>query len=63
MQFLLLCWDNQSEKIEQNRTVLQYQYPYDPMKENAAKAVAPICTDELNDYRFNHIHVRWDALF
>ena len=63
VQFLLLCWDKESNKIEQNRTVLQCQYPYYLMKENDAKAVLPICTDELNYHRFDHIHVRWDGLF
>ena len=33
------------------------------MKENDAKAVLPICTDELNYHRFDHIHVRWDGLY
>ena len=63
VQFLLLCWDKESNKIEQNRTVLQCQYPYYLMKENDAKAVLPICTDELNYHRFDHIHVRWDGLY
>ena len=63
VQFLLLCWDKESNKIEQNRTALQCQYPYYLMKENDAKAVLPICTDELNYHRFDHIHVRWDGLY
>ena len=57
VQFLLLCWDKESNKIEQNRTVLQCQYPYYLMKENDAKAVLPICTSELNYNRFDHIHM------
>ncbi len=59
----MLCWDKKSNKIEQNRTVLQYQYPYYLMNENETKAVLPICTDELNYHRFDHIHVRWEGLF
>lgn len=62
-QFLLLCWNKESHKIEQNRTVLECQYPYYLMKENDTQAVLPVCTDELNYHRFDHIHVRWDGLF
>lgn len=40
-----------------------FGYPYYLMKENDAKAVLPICTDELNYHRYDHIHVRWDGLF
>ena len=42
VQFLLLCWDKESNRIEQNRTVLQCQYPYYLMKENDAMAVLPM---------------------
>ena len=63
VQFLLLCWDKESNKIEQNRTVLRCQYPYYLMNEAESRAVLPICTDELNYHRFDHIHVRWDGLF
>ena len=63
VQFLLLCWNKKSNKIEQNRTVLRCQYPYYLMNEAESRAVLPICTDELNYHRFDHIHVRWDGLF
>ncbi|PJI06553.1 MULTISPECIES: hypothetical protein [Clostridium] len=63
VQFLLMCWDKNSEKIEQNNIVLEYQYPYYLMKANDKKAVLPLCTDELNYHKYEHIHVRWDGLF
>lgn len=63
VQFLLLCWNKKSNKIGQNRTVLRCQYPYYLMNEAESRAVLPICTDELNYHRFDHIHVRWDGLF
>ena len=63
VQFLLMCWDKTSEKIEENNVVLNCQYPYYLMKPNETKAVLPVCTDELNYHRFEHIHVKWDGLF
>ena len=32
VQFLLLCWDKSSDKIEQNNIVLECQYPYCMLK-------------------------------
>ncbi len=63
VQFLLICWDKQSENIEQNNVVLKCQYPYYLMNSSENKAVISICTDELNYHRFEHIHVKWDGLF
>ena len=63
VQFLLMCWDNNSEKIEQNKVVLECQYPYYLLKANDKNAILPLCTDELNYHKFEHIHVRWDGLF
>lgn len=63
VQFLLMCWDKKSDKINQNNIILSCQYPYYLMKANEDKAVLPICTDELNYHEFEHIHVSWDGLF
>ncbi len=63
VQFLLMCWDKKSDKINQNNIILSCQYPYYLMKANEDKAVLPICTDELNYHKFEHIHVSWDGLF
>jgi len=63
VQFLLMCWDKESEKIRQNNVVLEFQYPYHLMKINDEKAVLPLCTDEVNYHRYEYIHVRWDGLF
>lgn len=63
VQFLLMCWDKASDKIEQNDIVLSCQYPYYLMKQNNTKAVLPVCTDEFNYHHFEHIHVKWDGLF
>lgn len=63
VQFLLMCWDKNSEKIKQNNIVLEYQYPYYLMKANDGKGVLPVCTDEMNYHKCEHIHVRWDGLF
>lgn len=63
VQFLLMCWDKDSDKIEQNNIVLGSQYPYYVMKPNEATAVLPISTNEINYHRFEQIHVSWDGLF
>ena len=63
VQFLLMCWENNSDKIEQNNIVLKCQYPYYLMNASDKKATIPICTDELNYHKFEHIHVKWDGLF
>lgn len=63
VQFLLMCWDKMSEKIEENNVVLSCQYPYCFMKADEAKTVLPVCTDEFNYHQFEHIHVKWDGLF
>ena len=62
-QFLLMCWDKTSEKIEENNVVLRYQYPYCLMKATEVKTVLPVCTDEINYHQFQHIHVKWEGLF
>lgn len=63
VQFLLLCWEKHSAKIEQNNVVLSCQYPYHLMRQNDGKAELPVCTDEFNYHRFEHIHVSWDGCF
>lgn len=63
VQFLLMCWDKTSEKIEENNVVLSCQYPYCLIKATETKTVLPVCTDEFNYHQFEHIHVKWDGLF
>ena len=60
---LLFCWDKESTSIEQNNIVLECQYPYHLLKKGEKQAILPVCTDELNYHRFDHIHVKWDGLF
>ena len=63
VQFLLMCWDKNSEKIEQNNIVLECQYPYYLMNEKTNVATIPQCTDEVNFHHFEYVHVKWDGLF
>lgn len=63
VQFLLLCWDKESEMIERNNIILRYQYPYHLLRSDETKTVLPICTDEINYHQFEQIHVQWDGLF
>lgn len=61
-QFVLMCWNKDSEKISDNNIILQCQYPYYLMKSNDKEAILPLCTDEINYHRHEHIHVSWDLL-
>lgn len=63
VQFLLMCWDRKSKKIEENNIVLQQLYPYYLMRENEEKAIIPQCTDDINYHVCEHIHIRWDNFF
>lgn len=62
VQFILLCWKKNSEQIERNNVVLNYQYPYALLNNTCKSTTLPICTDEVNYHKFDHIHVNWDGL-
>lgn len=49
--------------LNKNNIVLECQYPYHLLKKGEKQAILPVCTDELNYHRFDHIHVKWDGLF
>lgn len=63
VQFVLLCWNKSSQKIETNNVILRCQYPYHFMKAAEQTAILPVCTDEMSYFHFEHIHVSWDGLF
>ena len=63
VQFLLFCWGKDSESIEKNNIILKYQYPYALLNNTNTPVLLPICTNEINYHRFEHIHVAWDGLF
>lgn len=63
VQFILLCWDKSSQKIESNNAILRCQYPYHLMKVTEGAVALPVCTNEVNYCHFEHIHVKWDGLF
>lgn len=62
VQFLLFCWKKDSENIERNNVILKFQYPYKFLEKTCEKTKLPICTDEMNYHRIEHIHVNWDGL-
>ena len=62
VQFLMFCWKKDSENIERNNIILKFQYPYKFLTESSEKTILPICTDELNYHRIEHIHVNWDVI-
>ena len=43
VQFLLMCWESGSEKIDENNIVLSCQYPYHLLKADEIKAQLPTC--------------------
>lgn len=63
VQFLLFCWKKESENIEKNNIILQYQYPYALLSDVNPRILLPICTNEMNYHRFEQIHVSWDGFF
>lgn len=63
VQFLLMCWEKDSNKIIKNNLILSQYYPYHLMKINERNAEIPVCTNEMNYFMFNQIHVKWDELF
>lgn len=63
VQFLLMCWKKDSNKIIKNNLILSQYYPYHLMKINEKNAEIPVCTNEINYFEFNQIHVKWDKLF
>ena len=63
VQFLLFCWKKDSNKIEQNNIVLKHLYPYALLNNTDQNIILPICTNEINYHKFDHIHVKWDGLF
>lgn len=63
VQFILMCWNKDSQNIEQNNVILKIQYPYAMFTANQNKTTLTQCTDEFNYYHFEQIHVSWDGLF
>lgn len=63
VQFLLLCWEKESAEIETHKIVLNMRYPYHLMNICTRPVILPVCTDEVNYHRYEHIHVKWDGLF
>lgn len=62
VQFLLFCWEKNSEKIKQNNIVLKYTYPYAILNETNTKTILPICTNEINYHHFEYIHIDTDGI-
>ncbi len=62
VQFVLMCWDKTSNRIEESNVILENQYPYSLLTNNNTKVSLPICTNEINYHQFEQIHVNWDGL-
>lgn len=63
VQFLLMCWDKTSDKVNQNNILLSHLYPYHLMKQGETKAELPVCTNIRNFYKYKEIHISQDGLF
>lgn len=62
VQFVLMCWEKTSNRIEESNVILGNQYPYSLLTHNDPRASLPICTNEINYHQFEQIHVNWDGL-
>ena len=62
-QFLLMCWDRKSKKIEENKAILACRYPYHLLCADETSAVLPVCTNAYNYHSIELINVKWDRLF
>lgn len=58
-QFILLCWDKQSPKIEDNLTIMKLQYPYTMLAESGSPTMLSRCTSEMTYHRFQLVDVNW----
>lgn len=45
-QFILLCWDENSAKVEQNLEVMKIQYPYENLNNEHQSVTLIRCTNE-----------------
>lgn len=57
-QFILLCWDKQSSKID-NLNILRLQYPYSMLGEDEGISILSRCTNETTYHQFQLIDVNW----
>jgi len=58
-QFILLCWDKQSPKINDNLAVIKFQYPYTMLDEDTSPSILSRCTNETTYHMFQIVDVNW----
>lgn len=58
-QFILLCWDENSAKVEQNLEVMEIQYPYKNLNKEPQLITLIRCTNEATYHRFQLVDVNW----
>lgn len=56
-QFILLCWDEMTPKVEENVRIIEFQYPYTLLRESPT--IISRCTSDYTFHRFNIIDVTW----
>lgn len=59
-QFILVCWNKECTNIETESLLIEVQYPYARFTANKDSVMLKKCTDEMNYFHINHIHVSWD---
>lgn len=58
-QFILLCWDENSAKVEQNLEVMKIQYPYEHLNNEHQSVTLIRCTNESTYHHFRLVDVNW----
>ncbi len=58
-QFILLCWDEASDKTEKNLAVMNIMYPYEGLSNESQSVTLTRCTNESTYHLFPVVDVRW----
>ncbi|WP_242830519.1 hypothetical protein [Desulfitobacterium hafniense] len=58
-QFILLCWDETSDKTEENLAVMNIMYQYEDLNNESQSATLTRCTNESTYHLFPVVDVRW----
>lgn len=58
-QFILLYWDKQNPKIDDNLKIINILYPYTMLDENSNSTTISRCTNETTYHLFQVVDVNW----
>lgn len=58
-QFILICWDKNSSKIEENLEIIKLQYPYELLGIENNPSILSRCTNDTTYHQFQLVDVIW----